>query len=69
MKNINNSKIQLSRNIDKRTITLSLNRKKIKLRPFVKIGDAVCKNQIIAANVKINNIIPCQHKVDLDYYI
>ncbi len=56
----------------KRKISLDYklkNERTVKLKPLVKVGDRVVKNQAIASIVNITEQVPCNKDVGVDYYI
>ncbi len=52
-------RIQFKREPDRRTISLSLSKKDLSLRPLVKVGDSIRAGQIIASVVPITSALPC----------
>jgi len=63
-------KIQFKRNLDNRTITLSLVKQRvtIELFPIVKVGDLIEENEIIASVVQVYHTVECQKDKDAEYY-
>jgi hypothetical protein len=52
-----------------RMVRLSLHKSGHELKPLVKVGSAVTKNQILASVVPILEAIPCKENLTQDYYI
>jgi HEAT repeat protein len=69
IKQITDSRIQISRKADGRTISLALSKKRIKLLPLVRMGEPVLENQIIAAAVPVTQSIPCTKTASVESYL
>jgi len=69
IKQINESRIQISRQSDKRTISLSLKKKGVSLTPLVKVGDRIVENQIIAASVPVVSSLTCKKLASPETYL
>lgn len=68
IKEINKDRIQYKRDSDGRTISLSLKKKGIKLKPLVKEKDQIIENQIIASVVPVYHSLSFP-KVKQDFFL
>lgn len=66
---VTNDRIQYRRQTDKRTITLSLAKRGLRLNPLVLEGDAISENQVLAAVIPVVKQFTCSQKTGQEYYI
>jgi len=66
---INDTRIKFKRLHDNRMISLSLDKKGVRLRPLVNVGEQISQSQIIAAVVPVFRQIPCSHDHFEAHYI
>jgi hypothetical protein len=65
---LDEDKLQYQRKSDNRTVTLRLKKKKIKLKPIVKLNEVLSENQIIASVVPVSQIFECNKNANEKYY-
>jgi len=65
---LEDGKLQYKRSSDNRTITLSLEKKGVRLTPLVKLNDIVMENQIIASIVPVYTVFECSGQANSEYY-
>lgn len=66
---INDTRIKFRRLHDNRTISLSLDKKGVRLQPLVRDEDQISQSQIIASVVPVRRQIPCSHDHSSVHYI
>lgn len=66
---IGRKRIKFKRSSDNRTITLSLSRRGIKIRPLLKQGDPVFAGQVIASVLPVSTAVRCSHDLNSTDYI
>ncbi len=66
---INDTRIKFKRLHDNRTISLSLDKKGVRLQPLVNVGEQISQSQIIAAVVPVFRQVPCSHDHSEAHYI
>lgn len=66
---ITENRIQFKRALDNRTISLSLQKKGIKLKPLTQVGKQIRKGKILASVVQATDTIPKTAQVDSNYYL
>ena len=69
IESVTNDRIQYRRQTNSRTITLSMSRQGLELRPLVREGDTVSENQVLAAVVPVITQFPCSGETAQDDYI
>jgi HEAT repeat protein len=65
---VTDDRLQYRRQLDNRTISLRLIRKKIPLSALVEEGDQIVANQVLAAVVPVVQVLPSGQTVDVDVY-
>ncbi|MBI5000122.1 MAG: HEAT repeat domain-containing protein [Euryarchaeota archaeon] len=66
---LTSDRIRFKRKSDDRTISVGLEKKKIKVNPLVKIGEEVVEGQILASVVHVEKCFKCAGDKDIESYI